>query len=431
VSATPDQPSLLRAVSRWQVVSLSANDVIGSGVYLLPAAAAAAMGTASVWAVLAAGLLVLMLVLCFAEAGSMFDRPGGAYVYTREAFGDFVGFEVGWMTWVARVTAGASLSAGVAQQMTAVWSGAASGPGRVVTITAALAVLTLINVAGVRYGARTAVFLIVSKLLPLLLLIAVGLFAIDWDRVFPIEMSGEGDFGKAALLILFAYAGFENTAAPASEFKNPRRDVPFALIVMIIGVTALYTLVQLVGLGVVPGLASSETPMADAAGILLGRSGLWLLTVGGVLSILGTANNTVLSGARYLFALSERGQLPRFFAGVHPRFRTPWVSLVTLAGISLPLALTGTFTDLAALSIIARMATYIGTAAAIPVLRRKLPATDHTIRLPGGPAIPIAALIVCIFFLFRAEAQNLKAGAIALAVGALIYMLGRRNATSF
>jgi len=421
-----DQPSLLRAVSRWQVVSLSANDVIGSGVYLLPAAAALSLGPASVWAVLAAGALVLMLVLCFAEAGSMFDEPGGAYAYTREAFGKFVGFEVGWMTWVARLTSTASLSAGCALAVTGVWRGAAAEPGRSGVIVAVLLLLTAINVAGVKHGARTAVILVISKVLPLLLIIGVGVFAIHWDRVFPVPAPDAKGLGSVALLLLFAYAGFENTAAPASEFKNPRRDIPFALLVTIGGVTAIYTLIQLVALGVVPDLAHSNTPLAEAAGMFFGQFGVWLLTIGAVLSIFGTTNNTVLSGARYLYALAERRQIPGFFAGVHPRFRTPWVALITQSAIALPLALTGTFAELAALSVIARMATYIGTAAAVPVLRRKMPVTEKTIRLPGGPAIPIAALVVCVAFLTSATPRALLAGAITLAVGAVIYTAGRR-----
>jgi amino acid transporter len=239
--------------------------------------------------------------------------------------------------------------------------------------------------------------------------------------------SGKG-FGEAALLLLFAYAGFENTAAPAGEFKNPRKDVPFALIVMIVGVTAIYTLIQLVALGVVPGLAESKTPLAEAAGILVGPFGIWLLTVGALLSILGTNNNTVLAGSRYLYALADSGRLPRVFAGVHPTYRTPWIALITQTVIALPLALTGKFTELAALSVIARMATYIGTAASVPVLRRKMPATPRTIRLPGGPTIPILALVVCVIFLSSATTKNLIAGAIALVIGAVLYVLGGRRA---
>lgn len=418
------QPTLLRAVSRWQVVALSVNDVIGSGVYLLPAAAAASLGPASLWAILAAGLCVLLIVLCFAEAGSRFDQPGGGYVYTREAFGELAGFEVCWMTWVARVTVAASLSAGFAQAVSGVWSGAAAGWGRAALIAGPLLLLTAINVAGVKHGARLAVVLVAGKVIPLLLLVAAGLFAMSWERIDLAVVPAAGDLGQASLLLLFAYAGFENTATPASEYVDPQRDVPFALLVMIGSVTLLYTAVQLVALGLVPDLARATTPLADAAGLIAGPAGVWLLTVGAAMSILGTNNNTVLAGSRYLYAMAERGRLPALFAGVHPVYRTPWVALCLQTALALPLALTGTFVELAALSVIARMATYIGTCAAIPVLRRKLP--PGRFLLPGGPLIPIAALVMCVAVLSSATARNLVAAGIALAAGAVIYALGRR-----
>src|SRR5690606_20325281 len=172
---------LVRAVTKWQAVGLSINDVIGSGVYLLPAAAALLLGPASIWAVLLAGIAVALLILCFAEASSYFDEPGGAYLYTREAFGDFIGFEVGWMTWLARVTSVASLSAGFALAFGYLWPGATEGWGRILIITVSLGLLTWINVLGVKEGAKMAVFLTITKSLPLLVFIALGIFAIDWE----------------------------------------------------------------------------------------------------------------------------------------------------------------------------------------------------------------------------------------------------------
>jgi amino acid transporter len=417
---------LLRAVSRWQIVALSVNDVIGSGVYLiLPVAAAALLGPASVWAILAAGFAVLLLVLCFAEASSLFDRPGGAIVYTQAAFGDFVGFEVGWMTWIARISSIAGLSVFFARAVGYLWPAAKSGVGQWATIVLPLLVLTWINVRGVKSGARTAVVLAWGKVLPLVLFVAVGLFFVDWSRIFPVPMPERANFMKAALLVLFAYAGFENTPAPAGEFLNPKRDVPFALIMQIVIVTAIYTAVQLVALGTVPDLGASPTPLADAAAMMMGPVGGLILTLGAVLSVLGTNNNTVLAGPRYLYALSEMGRLPAVFSKIHPRYRTPHVAILTQTGVALLLMLTGTAEELAVLSAIARLATYIGTAAAVPVLRRKFPATERTIRLPGGPLIPITALAICLLFLSAAEKKNWIAGGIALAVGALIYAVPR------
>jgi amino acid transporter len=227
--------------------------------------------------------------------------------------------------------------------------------------------------------------------------------------------------------VLFAYAGFENTPAPAGEFLNPKRDVPFALITQIAIVTAIYTSVQLVAIGTVSHLGASQTPLADAAAMMMGPVGGLILTLGAVLSVLGTNNNTVLAGPRYLYALAETGKLPAAFAKIHPRYRTPHVAILTQTGVALLLVLTGSAEELAVLSAIARLATYIGTAASVPVLRRKLPSTPRTIRLPGGPLIPIAALAICVVFLSAATVKNWIAGGIALAIGAAIYLFRLRK----
>jgi amino acid transporter len=402
--------------------------VIGSGVYLLPAAAAALLGPASLWAVLVTGAAVALLVLCFAEASSYFDEPGGGYIYTREAFGEFIGFEVGWMTWLARIASVASLSNGFAQALGFLWPDATVGINRVFVIAAPLALLTWINVVGVKSGARTAVVLSIAKVLPLLFLIVVGLPAIDAGALFPIATPRSDVLGEAALLLLFAYAGFENTPAAAGEYKNPRRDVPFALLTMIALVTTLYFLIQLVALGTLPDLAErvEGAPLADAATLLVGAWAGVVMTVGAAVSIEGNVGNTTLMGPRYLFALAEDGFGPRALARVHPKWRTPYVAIVTQSAIALALALSGSFVQLAMLSIVARLATYMGTAAAVPILRRKLPRTESTVRLPGGPLIPFAALALCLVFLLSATRWNLIAGAIGLAFGLVIYAFRRK-----
>jgi amino acid transporter len=158
---------------------------------------------------------------------------------------------------------------------------------------------------------------------------------------------------------------------------------------------------------------------------MIGPVGGFLLTLGAALSVLGTNNNTILSGPRYLYALAETGALPSVFARVHPRWRTPYVAILTQSAIAAALMLTGTAEELAQLSVVARLATYVGTAASVPVLRRKMPATERTIRLPGGPLIPAAALAICLVFLTSATRQNLVAGAVALAAGAAIFFARR------
>ena len=418
-------PTLARVISRWQIVGLAVNDVIGSGIFLLPAAAAALLGGASALAVVLAGCAVGLLVLCFAEASGYFDQPGGAYLYTREAFGDFVGFEVGWMTWLARIASVASLSAGFAVATSYVLPGADQGLLRVAVITIPLVILTLINVVGVRPGAGVAVGFAIAKTVPLLIFVGIGIFAVDWSRVGMIEMPPIETFGEASLLLLFAFAGFENTPAAAGEYRNPQRDVPFALLTMIALVTLLYALVQIVALGTLPGLAESASPLAEAATVFLGTGAGLLMTIGAMVSIAGNIGNTTLVGPRYLFAISRDGFGPALFGRVHPTFRTPAAAIILQSAVALILALTGTFVGLAMLSIVARLATYIGTAAAVPVLRRRREAKPDAFRLPGGPLIPICALLLCLLFMASATAANLVAGGVALGVGAVLYLFRR------
>ena len=420
---------LLRAVSRWQLVGLAVNDVVGSGIYLLPAAAAALLGAASVWAVVLAGFAAALLVLCFAEASSSFDQPGGAYLYTREAFGRFVGFEVGWMTWLSRVAALASFATGLVQALSLLWPGAESGWGRITVICGLILPLTAINVRGVSAGARTAVVLVIAKMLPLAFFVVVGVWFVNGIHLTIFQAPRGGELGQAALLLLFAYGGFENTPVAAGEYHNPRRNVPFALVSMILLVTLLYGAVQWVALGTLPGLARSPSPLADAAQHFAGHAGAWLLTLGAVLSIAGIAGNTMLTGPRYLFALASDGYGPRRLARVHPRYRTPAVAIVVQAVIALALAMSGSFVELASLSVIARVATYIGTAAAVPILRRRL-SDRAAMRLPLGPTIPIAALLVATALLASATAASLLGVAGAMIAGGIIYGFRRADAPS-
>ncbi|CTP82945.1 amino acid transporter [Xanthomonas translucens pv. arrhenatheri] len=429
--STAPEPSLVRAVSRWQIVGLSINDVIGSGIYLLPAAAAALLGPMSLWAILLAGLAVGLLVLCYAQAASYFDEPGGSYLYAREAFGRFAGFEIGWMIWLTRISSAAALGNGLADAVVRFWPAATGGGARLAIVVGSLGLLTAINVIGVKSAARTGVALVIGKLVPLLLFVSIGLFYVDWSLAFSGTAPDPRDFGnmgEAALLLLFAYAGFENIPAAASEYRNPRRDVPFALITMIVTVTLIYAAVQVVAQGTLANVAQSATPLADAASGFGGEALALILTVGATISILGTTSNTVMLGPRFLFALAQDGYGPAFLARVHPRFRTPAAAILLQGVLSLALALSGSFVQLALLSMVTRLFTYIGTAAAVLVLARRYRDRPGALHLPGGPLIPLAALLLALALLLSASWQNLAAAGGALLVGALFYRFPRKLA---
>lgn len=426
-SAAPaERPGLVRAVSRWEIVAISVNQVVGSGVFLLPAAAAAVLGAASSLAVVAAGLVVGLIALCFAEVASYYDEPGGPYLYAREAFGLFVGCEVGWMSWLARIASVASIANGMAQAAAFLWPAAASGPGRIAMITLPLAALVWINVVAVKAGARTTAVLLIAKAIPLLFFVLVGIWSVRWGAVLDISMPGSAGLGRAALLLLFAFAGFENVPAAAGEYRDPRRDLPFALIGTIVIVTALYLGVQVVALGTLPDLASSSSPLAQAAGRFAGPGAALFLTAGAVVSMLGTNASSTLAGPRFALALSADGFGPRAMARIHPRFRTPAVAIVVQGVAALLLALSGSFVTLALVSVTARLVSYVSTAAAVPILRRRHGMRPGAFRLPGGVLIPGAALLLSLGLLASSSRASLIGGAVAALLGVGLYAFRRR-----
>lgn len=420
----------MRAVGLLGLIAISVNGVIGSGIFVLPATVASLLGPASPVAYLLAALATSLIVLCFAEAGSIFERTGGPYLYAREAFGSFIGFEVGWMFLLTRLAAAAAISNAFAAYLGYFWPALASGAGRVAAITVLLCSLAWLNCLGIRYGARTVNLLTVAKLLPLLLFISVGLFFVDSQRYRLLAIPEMDGLRQASLLLTFAFGGFENASVPSEEVKDPRRNLPIALLVSI-GLTAIiYILIQIVALGTLPGLAGDPRPLASAGRLFLGPLGAAVITVGAIFSTTGSNSALVLVGPRILFALGEGGQMPEALSRIHPRYRTPVVSVIVFALLAWAIALYGNFAQLAALSAIARLLFSGATCLAVPVLRRKMPPESRRFRLPGGILIPAVAAAISIWLLTGVSRAQAIAGMWGLAVGAILYFLfqsGRRR----
>src|SRR6059058_199216 len=241
------EAKLVRAVGFTGLVAMCINAVVGSGVFLLPTESYKLLGPFSLWAPLLFAVPVFILVLCFAEAASHFSEPGGAYLYARTAFGDFVGFETGWVNWLARVTSLASLSNGFVVSLARLFPTLGSGSARAAIIIGSIGILTAIHILGVRYGAASIYVFTFGKLIPLVGFIVVALIA--W-RSNPIPASmhlpGPGaDWSAAALFMLFAYAGFENMGVPAGEYRDPTHGLPRARLVGTLAIAAMYELEQL------------------------------------------------------------------------------------------------------------------------------------------------------------------------------------------
>jgi amino acid transporter len=425
------QPALRRELGPWDLTAIGVNQVIGSAIFLLPANVAREVGVWGPLAFLLVGLASLLIALCFAEVGSRFDRTGGPYLPARAAYGRFIGFEVGWMMWFTRVSSQASVSNGLALALAFYWPSLAGGIPRMALITAVTLTLMVINIRGIKQSSWFVNAMTVGKLVPLVLFILVGVWYIDAGHFATMPDVSLPQAGAAALLLVFAYGGYEVTGIPAGEASNPRRDVPFAFIATLLTVTLVTTLTSVVATGVLPDVAASATPLADGAAIMLGAIGALIISAGAAVSMTGNNMGQVLTGSRTIFALAENGDLPRWFAYVHPKNQTPSNAILFTSVVALTLALTGSFVQLAAVSAVARLVMYLAVCTATLVLRRRAPDAvmgPAQFTAPLGPVVPILASVVSLSILAGASMQQLLMGAYALIGGAILFAIAVRSA---
>jgi len=434
-SAETDRPGLVRAIGRIDLTAAIVNGVIGSAIFGMPGLIVGLVGPLAPMAWVLAGLGILTMILCFAEVGSRFRDPGGPYLYAREAFGPFVGFQAGWLTFWIRVFAVAANVNLFTNYLAQVLPAAGQGLGRAIVLTALVAILTWINVIGVRQATWTVNAFTIAKLLPLLLLIGFGLGRISPDTVAS-QTVAVPDWTQAILLLVFAYGGFEAPLIPASEAKDPRRDTAFALLVGTAVIATVYVLVQLVVVGIVPGVGGEKAPVAAAYQVLAGPAGVAFASLAAMISVYGWAVGTVLQSPRVLYSMAERHELPALFGRVHERFHTPHVAILSFSLVSWGLAVSGSFESNATLSAIVRLVTYGLTCAALPVFRRRLSEAPG-FRLPGAGLIVALGLGFGGWLLWD-RAQRAFAGSRSdidqvemlvglIVLGAVLYFLARRR----
>ncbi len=406
----------MRAIGRWSLAALVVNSVIGSGIFGLPSEVARLIGGASAWAVLLAGAAAGVIMACFAEVASQFTQAGGPYLYVRAAFGRLVGIEMGWMLWLVRLAAPAATTNLFVIYCGEFWPHATKPLPRFLILTFLYGLLTLINYRGVRASTLVSNVFTVAKLVPLFLVAIAGVFYLmGGHKASPLMPAGAGAAAwlKACLLLVFAYGGFETALTPLGEAKNPRRDVAFALFVSLITCTLLYAAIQWVVIGILPDPGHSERPLADVARLALGPGGAAFVSVGALMSVYGYLSANMLGVPRITFALAENGDFPSIFAAIHPRFRTPYVSILAFALLSWLLALLGSFTWNATLSAVARLLYYGLVCAALPVFRRKQPGAAM-FRLPGGSFFAVLGTGICLGLI---AGVNLSGSLILLATG--------------
>ena len=390
----------------WSIVLLGINGIVGTGIFLLPNKAYSIIGSASLGVLLFDAVIAGCIALCFAEAASLFTRNGGPYLYAKHALGDFWAFEVGVLKWIVTVIAWAAMAVGFATAL--------SGDFAKDVISFILIVgLTIVNIFGVNVSKFVNNLITISKLVPLALFIAIGIFFINganFTPVFPQDIYVDGSFAQAAVLLFFAYTGFEVIAIAAEDMKNPKKNLPRAIIMCMLLVSVLYMAILAVSIGVLgTDLANTKAPVQDAFNVIVGPIGMYIVLVGTLISMGGINFAEAYYAPRVATSMAEDGMLPSALAKRN-RYNAPYVAAIVTAIASVLLAWSGSFTTLAAISAVSRFTQYLPTCLAVIIFRRKWADKARSYTIPGGYLIPVIAISTSLWMLAQAQTNQLLWG---------------------
>jgi len=397
---TSQKAQLIRGIGTVGGAFLVLNGMIGAGIFALPSAVAGRAGLLSPWLFVGAGLLIILVVLAFAELGSYFRDSGGPALYSTTAFGPIVGFGTSWIYYVSRIASISANSHAMALYLGSVWAWFDTAMGHSVVVIVVISGLTLINVLGVKDGIRTLGMFTFFKVIPLLMLIVLGM-----------------------QLLFYAFIGFESILMTAGETQNPRRTIPNAMVKTVLFITTLYFLIMLVYVAVLPNDLDSGATLADVARKIVGPVGAIVIALTAVFSIGGNLACSVLSGSRLTLSMAEQHLLPQWFGTIHEKYSSPAHSIIFLGGISIVIALSGSFVKLAIASSLTRLIVYSVSIAALPIIKKRAdPEVVATaFRLWGGYTIPVLALGLCVWMATYSSAESWKFVAGLLSVGLVLF----------
>lgn len=410
----------------WSIVLLGINGIIGSGIFLLPNKAMALIGPASLLVMIFDMLLVLAITFCFAEAAGLFKDNGGPYIYAKAAFGDFIGYEVGFLTWITRIIAFSTMGVGFATALGGVIPSLATPFMKNIIVTIIFVVLAAINLRGIKLYEVIQNVATIAKIVPFVLFIGIGIFFIQPAHFTPLFPGGSytpGTFGAAAVMLFFTFTGFESLAVAAGEMENPQKNLPRATLVTIFVVSAIYILLLACSIGIMGyELADTTAPVQDAFGRIAGVFGTTVIAAGTLISIgalcIASSFITPHSG----LAMAEQGMLPAVMARRN-RYGAPYWCIIVSTVVAALIAYTGGFAFLASISVVSRFSQYIPTCLSIPVFRKTMPNAPRAFKIPFGPVIPAIAVLVSLWLLTQATMQQLIMGLGAAIIAVPFYFL--------
>jgi len=409
---------LLRVIGTGAVSLAVVNMVIGAGIFALPGIVAAELGSAAIIAYFICSLTVALIFLCYAEVGSRITRSGGSYAYIEEAFGPFIGFIASVLYWLGWGTlADAAVTVIMVDSLAILFPILEQTLPRAAFIITLLAFLAAVNIRGTKAGVNLFVFNTVAKLVPLVLLLVVGVFAINLDNLAIPEWPSAASLAAATVILFYAFTGAESALATSGEIKNPARTVPLGLLIGLCGILFLYVGLQVVSQGVLGDELANQTkaPLVAVATEVFGEWGGKMLIAGAVISIYSSLSGDMLAAPRVIFASAQDNNLPKILSRVHPKYKTPYVAIIFIATIVTVFALSGSFKTLAIVATGSILLIYLAVSLSVLRFRQRdgMP-KEGEYTVPFGPVIPILSSLFVVGLLLQIPMEE------TMTVGALV-----------
>ncbi|WP_148880539.1 APC family permease [Streptococcus sp. Marseille-P7376] len=412
------------------------NAVIGSGIFLLPQKIYKGLGPASLAVMLGTALLVILLAVCLAETAGYFNKNGGAFQYSKAAFGNFVGFNVGFLGWVVTIIAWSAMAAGFARLFVITFP--AFTPYERLLSIALIILLSLMNIAGLKTSKFFTLAATVAKLIPIIAFAACAIFfikgGIDKGNFTPFLQLEPGTnvmtaIANTAVYIFYGFIGFETMSIVAGEMRNPEKNVPRAILGSISIVSVLYMLIIAGTIAMLGNhIMQTDASVQDAFVAMIGPAGAWIVSIGALISIAGLNIGESIMVPRYGAAIADEGLLPKKISETNSK-NAPVVAIIISGACAIALLFSGKFEELATLSVVFRFFQYIPTALAVLKLRKMYPEKKVVFRVPFGPIIPVLAVVVSLVMIVADNPMNVVYGVIGAAVASLVYYLmhGRKR----
>jgi len=403
------------------------NFTIGAGIFVLPAIVSINMGAFGILAYVFCGILMACVMLCYAEIGSRVTSSGGTYAYVEAAFGSFAGYIINWLYFFAySILGSAALMNIVADSLAVLFPIFSNFVARATLFFLLISFMMLMNVRGAKQGIGFVKFITIIKLLPLFAIIIFGLSYVKSNNFQWQHLPALKTFGDTTLILFFAFIGFDGALGVSGEIKNPKRTVPYSILIGGLLVLTMYILLQTVVQGALGTQIAGvkDAPLAAVAEKIIGPVGVTILLISAAISCFGNVSADILATPRSLFAGANDGLFPKVLGKVHPKFATPFIAVIVYGTLIFIFSISGGFKQLAILSSASVLIIYLAVILSTIKLRReKQKVSEKTFRVPGGLMIPLIGVAAIIWLLSSLSKIEILAAAIFIFIVIVLYFV--------